>query len=196
MCSPCRGSNRPHSLNTLPSASLPALLALLSTGQACPTSRPIYAHTISLSGPFLPRPVHDSFLSTSMCGPNATSLLKPPPPRTHSSQQQSHTAPPTSPQLHCFLRRTQSHLPPVFYFSMFYIVLGFQLEFRGLVLLSHSCVPGACGNSQWTAGVQCIQWLGVWSQLCAALTCWVCLVVATVVHLSAGENTEPRGVPA
>lgn len=75
---------------------------------------------------------------------------------------------------------------------MFYIVLGFQLEFRGLVL-SHSCVPGACGNSQWTAGVQCIQWPGVWSQLCAALTCWVCLVVPTVVHLSAGENTEPQG---
>lgn len=155
---------RPHSLHALPSVSFPALLALLSTGQACPTSRPIYARTISLSGLFLPRSVHDSFLSTSMCSPNATSLLKPRPgPTPHSSKVMLLPHLPPAPPFP--LRRTQSHLPPVFYFSMFYIVLGFQLEFRGLVLLSHSCAPGACGNTQRTAAVQCIQWVGVWSQV-------------------------------
>lgn len=139
------GPIRPHSLHTLPSASLLALLALLSTGQACPTSRPIYARTIFLSGPFLPRPVHDSFLSTSMCGPNATSLLKPPPPRTHSSQQQSHSAPPTSPQLHCFLSvELRAFCPSVLFFYVLHC-LGLSARVQGFGLV----VPQLCPRGLW-----------------------------------------------
>lgn len=164
---PAVGPIRPHSLNTLPSASLPALLTLLSTGQACPTSRPIYARTISLSGPFLPRPVHDSFLSTSMCGPNATSLLKPPPPRTHSSQQQSHAAPPTSPQLHCFLCvERRAICPQCFIFLCSTLSWAFSLSSGvwsccptavspgPVAIVSGRQVFSAC--SGWVCGLSCV----------------------------------------
>lgn len=112
---PAVGPIRPHSLHTLPSASLLALLALLSTGQACPTSRPIDARTIFLSGPFLPRPVHDSF--HLHVRPKYHFFAEAPSPQDPLLTAAKSLCSPHLPPAPLFsLRRTQSHLPQCFIF--------------------------------------------------------------------------------
>lgn len=154
----------PHG-TLLTSASLPDLLAMLSTGQACPTSTRAHARTYhSLSGPLLPRSVHDSSLSTFMCCPKRHFF---PAGRRPPSQPQSHAAPP-HPRLHCFLSIELRAICLECFIFLFSLLSRAVNEFRGLVLLSRSCAPGARGDSQWAAGVRSVQGVAVWSQLCAA----------------------------
>lgn len=82
------------------------------------------------------------------------------------------------PPHHCFLSEELSAICPqafIFLFSLSFIVLAYKFESRGLVLLSPNCASGAYGNSQWTAGAQYVQRVGVWSQLCA--TCHAALIL-------------------
>lgn len=111
-----------------------------------------YACAIPSSGPLLPRSAHDPFLSTLMCCPMPLLSCSPSPQFLMAAK----LCPFPSVPLYSH-RRTQCHLPLVFSFSIFFIVLGYKPT-------AVPIGPMAIGSGQqvlstysgWVCGLSCL----------------------------------------
>lgn len=141
----------PLSLCALASASPPAFLAMLSTWQACAPSGPMPAPFPSLDH-FFPG------LYMTLSFPPSCAAQMPLLPCSPSPQLLTASKPRPLPSLPLLSRhRTQCHLPPVFYFSTFFIVVSYKptaVPLRPVAIGSGQQVLST--YSGWVCGLSCV----------------------------------------